>query len=219
MWSTAELSTNVSISNLESEVVSLASPLFANDVITVCGTEDDKTFITPSYVYSEIFEKGMILKSDSDYLTVSIFDYDEPREKFYVTPNIPDTTLWQGKNFYYWTQQSKIEQAKTMLGMKLKKYLKKSAYAGYFDEDTNNILDYVIINDELKLASDYLVLMLIYEDLKQENNNYENKYFFYAKRFDSFLSDALDLMELDLDGDGTADVKSANITRTVFITL
>jgi hypothetical protein len=123
--------------------------------------------------------------------------------------------------------QSKIDIAKSNISTKIIHYLKNDflypsqlkfyEYCTTYKTTQTELLNMVTNLDILNLASDYLTLAMINDDLSKGGQN--SMYYDRGRRFkvlyDEQMSDNMGLLNLDLNDDGTADIIAHDVVNEI----
>lgn len=129
-----------------------------------------------------------------------------------VLSNDITLALWEGEvnslSPHNW--QTKIELSKKMLKNKVCLELQKAGY-----QSNGELIDLVLNPQIFTYAHDCLTLLLIFRDLSQGNPDsaYANKAKLYEQEFKVQFSEAMQLVELDLNADGNAEQLATAIVR------
>ena len=190
MWADEVLSTDYSIKLIEDEATSLSS--FLSIPGSVTSVDSVLTYTGDYFAY---LKKYQIIQNQETSQTVQILEINED-DTIEIDVPINDSD-WEDVEIAVATQQKKIDLAKTRLADKLRISLRRNKYKEINEDE--DVLDSININSSLKLASDYLVLKMIYSDLQENSNDYKNKYNQYSNLLDEAYRDALELIELDID--------------------
>lgn len=190
MWADEVLSTDYSIKLIEDEATSLSS--FLSIPGSVTSVDSVLTYTGDYFAY---LKKYQIIQNQETSQTVQILEINED-DTIEIDVPINDSD-WEDVEIAVATQQKKIDLAKTRLADKLRISLRRNKYKEINEDE--DVLDSININSSLRLASDYLVLKMIYSDLQENSNDYKNKYNQYFNLLDEAYRDALELIELDID--------------------
>ena len=100
----------------------------------------------------------------------------------------------------------KIEKAKVLLGLDIEQALNNRGYVVDYSEG-EVLLDIVNNSSKFATASDFKTLMLIFEDLanNDENSEFYQKMRIYEARYSKVFNQAINLVDLDTNLDGTTD--------------
>jgi len=163
---------------------------------------------TSESVFTQSTESDEIVVDASDYANLTIGDIItfNSEEVQMITKTDPDTITLEkivdwtaGGSFDYQTWNEKIDIAQRLFVIEVESKLLD------INSDSDDEIDFEDItqSDAVGMATDYLTLHLIFEDLSINSNSdtYSTKSDLYKSRYDFMLQKALARIEVDIDGD------------------
>ncbi len=204
-FSTTTLSTGESLSKKEFEIVTQAQ--YTEPAGTIAITSNVGTLSEEDDF--DLFSLGDIITLADDLSTeLKVLSKTAPD-----TIQVTNTANYASGAFQIQTWQPKIELAKTEITRELKVMLNRKFNQNNYEDD---LIDMINNAEDFNLVSDFLVLKMIYEDMmisSETSDIYQKKAEMYERYYKNALTQALELVDLDLDFDGDTDIEEAQMRQ------